>query len=143
LPSILRKYDRLSMAHGIETRMPFLDWRLVTFAFALPDESKAGGGFTKRILREAMTGVLPEVIRTRMAKIGFRSPMQSWFNGELGTWVAEQVQTDAFLDSDLWDGPAIRDLVLARHANHSWSEGDALRIWPFLQANLWRQNLVV
>jgi asparagine synthase (glutamine-hydrolysing) len=140
LPSILRKYDRLSMSHGIETRLPFMDWRLVCFAFALPDESKAGAGMTKRILREAMRGVLPETIRQRTSKIGFRSPMQSWFLGPLGDWAYEQVHTTRFLESDVWNGPAIRDYVAERHKARTWTETTALRVWPYLQANLWRQT---
>ena len=62
------------MAHGVELRMPFLDWRLVCFAFSLPDESKIGGGYTKRVLREAMRGLMPEPTRARTTKIGFGPP---------------------------------------------------------------------
>src|SRR5262249_21130088 len=63
LPTLLRNFDRASMAHGIETRMPFMDWRLVAYGFALPDTAKIGGGFTKRILRMAMEGLIPNSIR--------------------------------------------------------------------------------
>src|SRR5690606_1095090 len=79
LPGILRNFDRCSMAHGVEVRMPFMDWRLVCFLTALPEASKVGGGWTKRILREAMKGILPESIRTRKLKIGFNSPLPEWF----------------------------------------------------------------
>jgi asparagine synthase (glutamine-hydrolysing) len=73
LPSLLRYEDRNSMAHSIEARVPFLDHRLVELAFRLPIESKVRGADTKRVLREAMKGVLPEPIRTRRDKLGFRA----------------------------------------------------------------------
>jgi asparagine synthase (glutamine-hydrolysing) len=137
LPSVLRKFDRCSMAHGVEIRMPFLDWRLVCYAFALPDESKGGGGFSKRVLREAMRGVLPEKIRTRKPKIGFGSPLPNWFNGPLGAWVWNEVQSPAFVKNERWNGPAIRDFVGRRHRSKSWTFEDCETIWRFLQAHLW------
>ena len=73
LPSLLRFEDRNSMAHSIEARVPFLDHRVVEFAFRLPLELKIKGVETKHVLREAMRGVLPERIRARKDKIGFRA----------------------------------------------------------------------
>ena len=54
LPTILRNFDRLSMAHGVEVRMPFMDWRLVTYTMALPESSKSADGYTKAVARRAM-----------------------------------------------------------------------------------------
>lgn len=78
LPMLLHWEDRNSMAHGIEARVPFLDWRLVEFTLALPDEHKLLAGVTKRVLREAMKGVLPEPVRRRTDKIGFATPQEVW-----------------------------------------------------------------
>ena len=139
LPHILRNFERCSMAHGVEVRMPFLDWRLVCFTFGLPEESKIGNGFTKRVLREAMRNTMPEKLRTRKDKIGFSPPMSTWFNGGLGDWVSEQVRSASFLDSAVWNGPAIRDHVEARRRAGPWTEDDSERVWPFVQAQLWRQ----
>jgi asparagine synthase (glutamine-hydrolysing) len=139
LPSILHKFDRCSMAHGVEIRMPFMDWRLVCYAFALSGESKAGGGYTKRVLREAMHGVLPEKVRTRKPKLGFGSPIASWFNGKLGDWMWSEVQTPAFLQSEAWNGPAIRDFVAMKRRSCPWTFQECSRVWRFLQAHLWRQ----
>ncbi len=138
--SLMRKYDRMSMSHGIEVRMPFMDWRLVTYCFGLPDEAKAGGGYTKRILRDAMKGILPETIRTRTMKIGFQSPLANWMNGDLGEWMWERVQTQRFLDSRGIDGPAIRDFIAPIQAAKRWTDADARRVWRFLQADLWRES---
>jgi asparagine synthase (glutamine-hydrolysing) len=79
LPSLLRFEDRNSMAHSIEARVPLLDHRLVEFAFRLPDELKINGIETKYVLREAMRGVLPEDVRARKDKVGFRAdPKATW-----------------------------------------------------------------
>ncbi len=142
LPHILRNFERCSMAHGVEVRMPFLDWRVVCYSFGLPDSSKIGGGFTKRVLREAMRGTIPERLRTRRDKIGFSPPMRAWFNGGLGNWVWEQVRSPSFVESEVWNGPVIRDFVADRHEGGSWSAADSDRVWPFLQAHLWRRNFL-
>jgi asparagine synthase (glutamine-hydrolysing) len=142
LPHILRNFERCSMAHGVEVRMPFLDWRLVCYAFALPDESKLGGGFTKRVLREAMRGVMPEELRRRKDKIGFSPPLAHWFNRGLGDWVVEQVQSRSFLEDEVWNGPAIRDFAMRCGQSGTWRPRDCERIWPFMQAQLWRQTLL-
>ena len=72
LPALLRYEDRNSMAHSIEARVPFLDYRLVELVFTLPDEFKIKGITTKYIFREAMKDILPEAIRTRKDKLGFK-----------------------------------------------------------------------
>ncbi len=78
LQMLLHWEDRDSMAHSIESRVPFLDYRLVEFALGLPDEMKISGGTTKRVLREAMKGILPEAVRTRQDKLGFATPEEVW-----------------------------------------------------------------
>ena len=139
LPSILRNFDRLSMASGVEIRSPLLDWRLVTFATALPDRARIGDGFTKRILRDAVQGLLPEPVRRRKDKKGFASPMIDWLAGGLGE-LAVDVATDAsFVGRDLWDGPAIRDRIVAAHRRGDWA---ALKSdWWFVQSELLAQGL--
>src|SRR4030065_2433939 len=66
------------MAHSVESRVPFLDYRLVEFVLGLPDEFKLSNGITKRILREGMRGILPDRIRYRMDKLGFETPEEVW-----------------------------------------------------------------
>jgi asparagine synthase (glutamine-hydrolysing) len=82
LPKYLRWEDRNSMAHSVEARAPFLDHRLVEFAYNLPDEFLESDGITKRILREAMTGILPEKIKNRKDKKGFITPEELWVKNE-------------------------------------------------------------
>lgn len=78
LPVQLHWSDRDSMAHGVESRSPFLDYRLVEFALACPEESRVGGGTTKRLQRDAMVGILPEAIRQRADKMGFETAEERW-----------------------------------------------------------------
>jgi asparagine synthase (glutamine-hydrolysing) len=83
LPGLLRYEDRDSMAFSIEARVPFLDHRLVEFAFALPPDQKIRDGVTKYVLREAMRAELPDVVRNRRDKMGFVTPESTWFRTHL------------------------------------------------------------
>jgi asparagine synthase (glutamine-hydrolysing) len=79
LPALLRFEDRNSMAHSLEARVPFLDHRLVEFAFRLPGDQKIHGAVTKHVLREGLAGILPEPVRARRDKVGFRAdPGITW-----------------------------------------------------------------
>jgi asparagine synthase (glutamine-hydrolysing) len=81
LPMLLHYEDRDSMAHSVESRVPFLDHRLVEFTTSLPSEYLIAAGQTKRVLREAMQGILPEKTRTRVDKIGFQTAEERWVRG--------------------------------------------------------------
>lgn len=78
LPMLLRYEDRNSMAHSVESRTPFLDYRLVEFNMGLPSQYKLSDGWTKHVLRTGMKGVLPEPIRLRVDKIGFATAEEEW-----------------------------------------------------------------
>jgi asparagine synthase (glutamine-hydrolysing) len=80
LPALLRYEDKNSMWHSIETRLPFLDYRLVEFALSLPVEYKITDGWTKYILRFAVDGLLPEKITWRRDKLGFEAPEVEWLS---------------------------------------------------------------
>ena len=78
LPHLLRYEDRNSMRHSIETRLPFLDYRLVEFCISIPAAHKIHDGWTKYVLRRAMEDVLPSEIAWRRDKLGFQAPERSW-----------------------------------------------------------------
>jgi asparagine synthase (glutamine-hydrolysing) len=78
LPMLLHNADRMSMAHSIESRLPFLDYRLVEYIFSLPDNYKIKEGKTKFILRESLISVLPDKIINRFDKMGFLTPEAYW-----------------------------------------------------------------
>src|SRR5215813_9161195 len=135
LPTLLRNFDRASMAHGVETRMPFMDWRLVTYSFALPETSKLGGGFTKRVLREAMKGIMPDSIRLRRNKFGFVSPINVWTRGPLNSWVRDACASQCFLESPVWNGLEVRSLVNRAVVAQKSIEP----VWPIIQAHVLQQ----
>ncbi len=98
LPALLRNFDRAGMMNSVEIRMPFMDWRLVSYVFSLPPESKIGEGFTKLILRKAMKGHMEESIRTRTYKVGIASPVEQWFKEDLREWALDHLSPGALRD---------------------------------------------
>jgi len=78
LPGILRQVDRNSMAFSIEARLPFLDYRLVEYTFSLPTRQKIENGLSKQVYRRAMDGILPDLIRDRLNKLGFVTAEEDW-----------------------------------------------------------------
>jgi asparagine synthase (glutamine-hydrolysing) len=132
LPTILRNFDRVSMAHGIEARMPFMDWRLVTYTMALPDLAKWSGGWTKWIARQSMEGRMPEAIRTGRRKVGFNSPMPEWLNGPLAAWTRALLETKVPAFTELVDEAPLRQAVDRLTSNKTWDWDSVGRIWPYL-----------
>lgn len=80
IPQLLRYEDRNSMAFSIESRVPFLDVKLVDFALSLPATYKIRGGFTKAILRQSLQGLVPNEILNRRDKMGFPAPEVEWLS---------------------------------------------------------------
>jgi asparagine synthase (glutamine-hydrolysing) len=132
LPSLLRFEDRNSMAHSIEARVPFLDHRIVEFAFRLSPEMKIKGVETKRILREAMRGTLPEDIRARKDKLGFRAePQAAWGIAErhLDSLVANRTDYE-----ERWfDAEAVAVML----DGSDRSTENEVRAWRAINVKLW------
>jgi asparagine synthase (glutamine-hydrolysing) len=136
LPTILRNFDRTSMQHSIEIRMPFMDYRLVSYVFSLPFESKVGGGFTKKIVRDAMKGLIPETIRNRKWKVGFNAPMPEWFSGALAEFILDEIHSSSFHQSGIWNGKKAANFAEERIRNKSWTWDDCIAFWPLFNAHL-------
>jgi len=131
LPAILRNFDRCSAAHGVEVRMPFMDYRFVSYACALDASAKVGGGFTKRIIRDAMKGIMPEEIRNRRSKIGFNSPMIEWYNGGLKKFLHTMVTRDSFISQRAFDPKRYQEIVRVKESS-GWTKADwglTLELW--------------
>jgi asparagine synthase (glutamine-hydrolysing) len=138
LVELLMKQDQMSMATSIESRVPFLDHKLVEFAATLPDRWKLSGLTTKRVLREAMRGVLPPSILNR-PKMGFPVPFASWLRGGWND-VARQVLLDRRTrQRGIIDAPAV-DQLLRDHAAGHTEGGD--RIWTLMNLELWYRTFV-
>jgi asparagine synthase (glutamine-hydrolysing) len=132
LPTILRNFDRLSMAHGIEIRMPFMDWRLVTYTMSLPDAAKSGDGYTKLVARQALAGAMPESIRLARNKVGFNSPMPEWLNDSLGNWALNLLKVSNAEFSSLVDEAALVARVHDLTSRRAWDWHSAGRLWPYI-----------
>jgi asparagine synthase (glutamine-hydrolysing) len=89
--------DRLSMAHSVESRAPFMDFRFVEFAAGIPAAYKIFNGWTKYIPRKAMENKLPQRIIWRKDKKGFPNPEEFWFKGQLKDWFCSEIESSPFL----------------------------------------------
>jgi len=106
LPMLLHAEDRNSMAHSVESRLPFLDYRLVQLGIACPASLKIRDGWSKWIVRNALKGVLPEKIRLRKSKLGFNTPESHWVryglqNGHSEFWRDSKLRMERFLSADV------------------------------------------
>jgi asparagine synthetase B (glutamine-hydrolysing) len=129
LPTYLRDFDRASMQHSVEVRMPFMDYRLVEFCFQLPVEHKLGMGFTKRILRDAVKEIVPKSIVERTYKVGIGSPLVSWFNNELNNYAKELLSTgelDLFLKELNFQDKSV---YLEQLKNKTLTDALAVQLW--------------
>ncbi len=103
LTTLLRYGDRNSMAHSREVRLPFCDHRIAEFVLSLPPQLLMGEVQTKRLLRESMRGILPEGIRTRWNKQGFRPPQDLWFQSRsFLSLVRDTLHSHSFRNSAHW-----------------------------------------
>jgi asparagine synthase (glutamine-hydrolysing) len=132
LQTYIANFERSSMAHGIEVRMPFMDWRLVTYCFALPEISRNGGGLTKRILRLAIGGWVPDAIRMRTKKMYFVVPLDEWARGAMKAWLLDLCSSRSFLESTHWNGPRVKATV----ERAMTGQASIIPVWPILHAHV-------
>lgn len=97
LPKLLHHQDRDSMAHSIESRAPFVDYRLVEYVYKLPRDYKINNSITKYILRDSLSEIIPEVIKDRYDKIGFATPEEEWFKRNSGALEIELLNACAVM----------------------------------------------
>jgi asparagine synthase (glutamine-hydrolysing) len=109
-----------------------MDWRLVTYAMALPETSKLAEGQTKMVARRAMAGRMPESIRTGRRKIGFNSPMPEWLNGPLSRWTGALLERKVPAFAELVDEDRLRGKVARLTSAKAWDWESVGRIWPYL-----------
>ena len=138
LQELLMKQDQMSMAASIESRVPFLDHKLVEYTARLPRRLKLRGWTTKYILRRAMKGMLPEEILSR-PKMGFPVPVGAWFRGRFRHVVDEYVLSQRAASRGVFDTAFVRDLV-ARH--QSGAEDHSERLWSLVNFEMWLRRFV-
>lgn len=142
LPTLLRNYDRDSMASGVEIRMPFLDYRIVEFAFSIGWRSKLHGGFSKSIVRDACASFMPKEIAYRRTKLGFNAPILDWMRGPFRQFFEDTVASSAFAECELIRQPKqiqedLKNFLEDKNATFH----QAADIWNRIQPYLWKRAM--
>ncbi|GAA4464979.1 asparagine synthase (glutamine-hydrolyzing) [Nemorincola caseinilytica] len=139
LPALLRYEDRNSMAWSVESRTPFMDYRLLEFTLGLPEEYVYRQGERKTILRRAMRGILPQAIEQRKDKMGFVTPEEIWLKEEGKEWFRNGIHATLDLFPALFDRQKTLQLfddVLTGRRPFDFT------IWRILVLGRWYDNVV-
>ena len=135
LHELLMKQDQMSMAASIESRVPFLDHKLVEYTAKLPAKMKLRGKETKWILREAMKGILPDEILTR-SKMGFPVPIGNWFRNEYRHIVEEYVLGERAMQRSIFNADFVRQIAGEHFAGKNHDE----RLWFLVNFEMWQRR---
>jgi asparagine synthase (glutamine-hydrolysing) len=138
LVELLMKQDQMSMAASIESRVPFLDHKLVEFAAMLPPSAKLRGFHTKRLLRAAVKDILPPEILTRR-KMGFPVPFGHWMRGPWSSVASDVLLDRRSRERGILDAVAVGRLIDA-HRSGASNEGDTL--WALVNLELWYRTCI-
>ena len=138
LHELLMKQDQMSMAASLESRVPFLDHKLIEFSARLPVRMKIRRGrTTKYVLRRSMKGLLPEEILTR-PKMGFPVPVGAWFRGAYRSIVDEYVLGERARERGIFDEQFVRRLVNGHQAGEKHDE----RLWALVNFEIWMRRFI-
>jgi len=135
LPALLQVEDRVSMAHGLESRVPFLDHRIVELAATIPADIKFENGNMKHVLRTAMRSKLPDRIFNRQDKMGFPVPLHEWLTspGPVREYVRDIFSTDKARSRELIDNSRVLKQLDGESAF-------GRQAWGLLSLELWQRS---
>ena len=133
LPALLQVEDRMSMAHGLESRVPLLDHALVEFAATIPADLKFKAGSTKHLLKSVFAETLPPAVVNRRDKMGFPVPLKEWFSNELRDFAI-----DMFSATKSRQRPYINADAVLR--NFGGEARFSRKTWGLLSLELWHQR---
>jgi asparagine synthase (glutamine-hydrolysing) len=133
LPALLQVEDRMSMAHGLESRVPFLDHPLVEFLATVPADVKFKGGQMKQLMKTSYGNTLPKSVIERRDKMGFPVPLKEWFGGPLKTFVSDVFDQQRSRKRDYFN----TDVVLE---NFEGASQFSRKTWGLLSLELWHQR---
>lgn len=138
LPALLQVEDRMSMAHGVESRVPFLDHPLIEFAATVPADIKFKNGELKRLLKTVFHDRLPPAIRDRKDKMGFPVPLTLWLRqgGKAAEFVKDVFSSRAARERSYLAHPVDMDQVLSGQSVYSRN------LWALLSLELWHQQFI-
>lgn len=137
LHELLMKQDQMSMAASVESRVPFLDHKLVEFTAKLPEKMKIRGRTTKWILREAMKGILPREILER-PKMGFPVPLGRWLRNEYRHVADEYVLSERAMARGIFKPDFVRELAAA----HQAGEDHTTRLFRLINFEMWQRRFI-
>lgn len=133
LPALLHVEDRMSMAHGLEARVPLLDHSIVEFAASIPADVKFEGGQMKHFIKTTFADDLPRELVVRRDKMGFPVPLKEWFSGELKDLVSDIFHTQKSRHREYFNSEAIL-------ANFDKAERFSRKGWGLMSLELWQQQ---
>jgi asparagine synthase (glutamine-hydrolysing) len=133
LPGLLQVEDRMSMAHGIESRVPFLDHSIVEFAATMPADIKFKDGTLKMILINTMKKELPAEILQRKNKMGFPVPLNEWLGDELKEFVSDIFSSGAAREREIFN---TNEIMKGLHSENKFGR----KIWGLLSLELWHKE---
>lgn len=133
LPALLHVEDRMSMAHGLESRVPFLDHPLVEFAATVPANVKFAGGNTKHLLKQAFQHDLPADIVGRRDKMGFPVPLKEWFANDLREYVNDLFRSQAARTRPFFNADAVL-------SNFEKGGKFSRKVWGLMSLEVWHQT---
>jgi len=134
--NLLERADRMTMAASIESRVPFLDHKLVEYVSTLPDRYRVRGLTGKWILRAAARSLLPKHILTR-PKVGFRVPVNDWFRGPLRGYLCDHLRGPGSLTREYFDGKTLDGLMDEHFAGRQNHEK---LLWALLNLEIWHRR---
>lgn len=146
LPTLLRNYDRDSMSAGVEIRMPFMDYRIVEFAMSIPWSSKMKNGFSKAIVRDSLSDIMPKEIVYRKDKKGFNAPIGEWIRKSSDVYLGIVNDTD-FINSSVVRNPQRIKKELTqfiKNPNDSYLAdfNRAQRLWLEINMYIWEKAMI-
>jgi asparagine synthase (glutamine-hydrolysing) len=139
LPELLRYEDRNSMAHSIEARLPYLDYRLVELMFSVDSRNLISEGRAKVVLRESLADLLPQSVRSRTDKVGFETPEAEWLSGSLSGFARDVLTSPACRERG-WIDAAAAEAGLQAQGGRSWEAGSPM--WRAISLELWAQSFL-
>jgi len=134
LPQNLRVEDRNSMAHGVEARLPFMDYRLVSLAFRVPADRKMQGVWNKALLRSGLRGRIPDSVRNRVEKMGFPTSLHTWVTGVLAEPLRDVLASRAARERGIYN---VDEMLRLLQNGHRLEPQAALRLFHVAEFELW------
>jgi asparagine synthase (glutamine-hydrolysing) len=132
LPALLQVEDRVSMAHGLESRVPLLDHELVELAATMPADVKFKDGTMKHVFKQATRSLVPDVIADRKDKMGFPVPLHEWFGGPAREFITDAFSSQAALEREHFDN---RRVLAGLEKENRFGR----QTWGLLSLELWQR----